>query len=392
MKRRDFLAAASAAVVLPHLAYADGHKRKVAVIGHTGRGNYGHGLDTVWQQIPSTEIVAVADANPAGLTNAAAKLKLDRGYADYREMLSEVRPEFVAVAPRFIDEHRDMILAAIDAGAKGIYCEKAFCRTPAEADEIIAAADKRGVKIAVAHRNRYHPALPQIDALIADGQLGKVLEMRGRGVGDRRGGGEDLWVLGSHIFNLFDHFAGAPQVCSAVLLQDGRQVTAADVKEGAEGLGPLAGNQVHARYETERGIVAYYDSIADDGTNRQGYCLQLIGGKGMVTLFIDRDPLAYFSPGNPYQTTEPRQWLPITSAGVDKPEPNPQACKETANHVRGVKDLIAAVDENRQPLCSAEDARTTVEMICGVFASHVAGERGVAFPLKQRGNALATWK
>ncbi|MCC9606782.1 Gfo/Idh/MocA family oxidoreductase [Blastopirellula sp. JC732] len=392
MKRRHFLAATSAAVILPHLAFGDAPKRKVAVIGHTGRGNYGHGLDTVWQEIPATEIVAVADANSAGLEKAKAKLKLERGYADYRQMLSDVRPEFVAVAPRYVDEHRDMILAAIDAGAKGIYCEKAFCRTPAEADEIIAAADKQGVKIAVAHRNRYHPALPQIKALIASGELGKLIEMRGRGVGDRRGGGEDLWVLGTHIFNLVDYFAGAPRSCSAIMLQDGRPVTSADVREGAEGLGPLAGNELHARYETEQGIVAYYDTVADDGTDRQAYCLQLIGGKGMVTIFIDRNPIAYFSPGNPYQTTEPRQWLPITSAGVGKPEPNPEACKEVANHVLGVKDLIDAVDNNRQPLCSATDARTAVEMVCAAFASHVADGKRVNFPLQERGNALASWK
>ena len=36
-------------------------KTKVAIIGHTGRGNYGHGLDAVWKQFDDIEIVAVAD-------------------------------------------------------------------------------------------------------------------------------------------------------------------------------------------------------------------------------------------------------------------------------------------------------------------------------------------
>ncbi|UUO06687.1 Gfo/Idh/MocA family oxidoreductase [Blastopirellula sp. J2-11] len=391
MKRRHFLAATSVALVLPQLTSAAAMKRKVAVIGHTGRGNYGHGLDTVWRQIPSTKIVAVADANPAGLAQTLTKLKLKQGFADYRQMLSQVRPEFVAVAPRHVDEHRDMILAAIESGAKGIYCEKAFCRTPAEADEIIAAADKTGVKIAVAHRNCYQPALQQIDQLIASGELGKLLELRGRGVGDRRGGGEDLWVLGSHVLNLVNYFAGAPKSCSALMLQDGRHVTAEDVKPGAEGLGPLAGNEIHARYETEKGIVAYYDSIADDGTNRQGFCLQLIGGKGMVTIFLDQNPIAYFTPGNPYLTAKPRISLPITTAGVGKPETHPEISKQVSNHVRGVEDLIDAVDNDRQPLCSARDGATVVEMICGVFASHVAGGKTIDFPLQPRGNALGDW-
>ena len=36
-------------------------KYRVAVIGRTGKGNYGHGLDTVWLNNNRAEIVAVAD-------------------------------------------------------------------------------------------------------------------------------------------------------------------------------------------------------------------------------------------------------------------------------------------------------------------------------------------
>ena len=42
----------------------------VAVIGRTGRGNYGHGLDVVWKEFPNCQIVAVADDNAGGRANA----------------------------------------------------------------------------------------------------------------------------------------------------------------------------------------------------------------------------------------------------------------------------------------------------------------------------------
>ena len=80
--------------------------------------------------MPEVEIVGVADADPAGLVKAQKKLKLERGFADYRQMLAELKPEIVAIAPRHVDEHRDMAMAAIEAGAQGIYMEKPFCRTP----------------------------------------------------------------------------------------------------------------------------------------------------------------------------------------------------------------------------------------------------------------------
>ena len=56
---------------------------------------------------------------------------------------------------------------------------------------VVGRSEKRNVKIAVAHRNRYHPVLPIIEKLVADGRIGRVLELRGHGLGDRRGGGQD---------------------------------------------------------------------------------------------------------------------------------------------------------------------------------------------------------
>ena len=389
MKRRSFLAAASSATVASGFARAASPKRRVAVIGHTGRGNYGHGLDVVWQQIPETEICAVVDGDTAGLANELKKLGIDRGYTDFRKMLLEVRPEFVSICPRHADQHHDMALASIEAGVKGLYVEKPFCRTPSEADRLIAACKKHGATIAVAHRNRYHPALNQIDKLIAAGEIGRLLEIRGRGLGDRRGGGEDLWVLGCHIMNLIHLFAGEPKSCSAIMLQDGRRITANDVNSGAEGLGPLAANEVHARYETTSGVVAYYDSIANDGTEKKGYCLQLIGSNGTITIHIDRDPIAHFTPGNPFQpTTAPRPWIPITTGGLGQPENQKDLVAGVASHVLAVRELIDACDNSRQPLCDVHAGAVTVEMICGVFESHRQGGKTVGFPLNERGNAL----
>ncbi len=392
MDRRTFLAATAAATIGTRSLASEesaGPRLRVGVIGHTGRGNFGHGLDTVWLNAPNTEIVGVADADPDGLAAAIKRLRLTAGHLDYREMLDEIRPEIVAVCPRHPDQHRDMMLAAIAAGAEAIYVEKPFCRTPAEADEIIAAAAGR-TKIAVAHRNRYHPVLPTIQRLIAAGAIGKPLEIRGRGKGDRRGGCEDLWVLGSHVLNLVHYFGGAPKSCSAVIRQDGRPVTADDVRDGNEGLGPVAGNQLHARYELADGLIAYFDSIADDGTGGQAFGLQIIGSEGVIDCKCDRFPLAHLRAGNPFDVSrDPHRWVPITSAGVGLPEPNEDLAKTLSGHLIPVADLIDAVANDREPLCGAEESALTVEMICATFASHAATGRSVEFPLRSRENELA---
>ena len=392
MKRRTFLAATVATAATANSLRAADEQYRVAIIGHTGRGNYGHGIDTVWLAFENTKICAVADPNPAGRAKALERLQTKAGFEDYRKMLRESQPDIVAICPRHVDQHHAMCLAAIEAGARGIYLEKPFCRTPQEADEIKAACKSHNVKLAVAHRNRYHPTLKAIDEMIATDQLGKILEIRGRGKGDRRGGAEDLWVLGTHVLDLIHYFGGKPLTCSAVMQQDGRRVTKADIVPGNEGLGPLAGNALHARYQMEKGFPAYFDSIANDGTQNAGFGLQLIGNRGIVAIRNDRFPIAHFVPGNPFlATTTPRPWIPITSAGPGKPEPVDNLNHLVGHHIYLVRDLLASIQEDRQPICGVHEAAMTIEMVCAVFASHVADSRAVPIPLSQRGNALASW-
>jgi len=388
--RRRFLGTVAASSLAFAARGADAPRLRVAVIGHTGRGDYGHGLETMWLKLPETEIVAVADAEAKGLAAAQQKLKVPRGFANYRQMLAEVKPDIVAIGMRHVDQHRDVAVAAASAGAKGIYMEKPFCRTPAEADEIVAACEQHNVKLAVAHRNRWHPVLPAIEQLVKDGALGRLLEIRGRGKEDARGGALDLWVLGSHVLNLCCHFGGRPLACSATVLQAGKPVTRADVKDGAEGLGPLAGNEVHARFDLERGFPAYFDSIANAGDRAAGFGLQLVGTKGLIDVRVDQDPVAHFLAGNPFRPVkEPRAWQIISTAGLGQPEPKAEAVKEVMAHLTAGLDLIAAIRENRQPLCSAHDARTTVEMIAAVFESHRLQGQRVTLPLADRGSPLA---
>jgi len=167
-------------------------------------------------------------------------------------------------------------------------------------------------------------------------------------------------------------------------------VTRADVKDGAEGLGPLAGNAIHARFDMERGFPAYFDSIANAGDRAAGFGLQLIGTKGLIDLRVDQDPVAHFVAGNPFRPAkEPRAWQIISTAGLGQPEPKAEAVKEVMAHLTAGRDLIAAIREKRQPLCSAHDARMTVEMIAAVFESHRQNGQRVVLPLTSRDNPLA---
>jgi predicted dehydrogenase len=263
--------------------------------------------------------------------------------------------------------------------------EKPFCRTPQEADEMVAACEQHKVKLAIAHQTRYSPNLQMITDLLHDGAIGEVLELRGRGKEDARGGGEDLWVLGSHIMNLIHYFGGAPLWCYATVLQNGKPVVKEDVVQGNEGIGPLAGDTIHAMYGLENGVTAYFDTRRNAAGGRFG--LKIFGSKGVIEVvtghlppvFILQDPV--WSPGR-----SGKQWVPVSSAGIGKPEPQRDGGLHGGN-ILACLDLISAIEEDRLPECNVYEARMTIEMITAVFESHRLG--GPAkFPLENRRNPL----
>ena len=381
MKRRDFLTASALALSAALLrAQSAGRPLTVGVIGHTGQGNYGHGEDAVWLKVPQTKIIAVADADPKGLADAAKRLGGVEAFADYKAMLTKAKPDIAAICTRHIHEHRDMIVAAIEAGVKGIYIEKPFVRTLAEADEIVKLCTDKGVRLAIAHRNRYHPVLAIVQKLVAAGEIGELKEVRVCGKQDQRGGGLDLWVLGGHGFNLATLFTGPAISCQATVLVEGRPATKADIKAGDEGVGLIVGDEIHARYETKSGIPLYFDSKKGSWTKGTPFGARLIGTKGVISLQIDEEPLAVLERDG--------KKTPITTAGIGQPEPIKDIKLVNGGHHGAVRDLLAAIADNREPLCGPEAGRETVELTLAVFASFAAGGAKVALPMVSRQHPL----
>lgn len=124
ISRRDFVAAIALGVASVR-TLAQVTESKAAVIGHTVAGDYGHGLDLVFKNLPNARVLAVADQNDAGRQKAKERIGAERAYADYREMLAKEKPSLISVAPRWNDERFDMIKAALNAGAH-VFSEKPF--------------------------------------------------------------------------------------------------------------------------------------------------------------------------------------------------------------------------------------------------------------------------
>lgn len=357
-------------------------KYRVGVIGRTGKGDYGHGIDTVWKEIPEVEVVAVTDENPAGRAKALERTGASKGYADYREMLEKEKLNILAIGPRWIDQHCEMVLAAAEHNCH-VYMEKPFCRTLEEADKMVEAVERKHIKLGLAHQTRWSPLLPVVKQMIADGKLGKILEVRTRGKEDQRGGPEDLWVLGSHVLDLMHYFSGYPTTCVARLTKQGVPVTKSDVIEGNEGLGPLAGDGVNAMFYLPDGVTGYFGSHRAQGGGKGRFGIQIYGSKGIVEILTGYLPSVKFLPDPSWSPLRSNiTWVPVSSNGPAKPE----SMKDTGlpgGNVAAVKDIIQCIEKDGVPKCGVYEGRAIVEMIMSIFESHRIGGP-VSLPLKER--------
>jgi predicted dehydrogenase len=361
---------------------------RVAAIGRTGRGDWGHAIDELWAGVDGVQLVAVADESEEGLAKAVVRNKLDASrpgvaFRDWRQMLADVKPDIVAICMRQIDCHAEMAIAAAEAGVKGIFLEKPFVPTPAAADAVIAACRQANTKLALAYVNRHSPAYAAARDLIEDGRIGKVLEIRCRGKEDKRGGGEDLWVLGCHLLDLMADLGGAPQWCEANVTLAGRPITKADMADGPEGIGPIAGDSVTAMFGLADGPTGFFASVRDAGLKQPNFGLTLAGTQGAIHIRPDHVPHAYLRTAPLWRVDKDFPWQPIGPEGLDSPLPESdvdRAAERAAWGRRAAADLVDAILEDREPETGMYAGRRTVEMTAAIYAAALSGKR-IEWPL-----------
>ena len=123
-------------------------------------------------------IRAICDPDPAALERGCADdpaLQRADAYRDARSLLADPAIDAVLLAlPNHL--HLEGCRQAAAAG-KHILLEKPIARTPAEADEVIAAARQAGVMLMVAHSDRYSPVFRETRRLLDEGALGEVIAL-----------------------------------------------------------------------------------------------------------------------------------------------------------------------------------------------------------------------
>lgn len=173
------------------------------------------------------KIVAVCDSNEACAREKAVAWEVEKVYTDYHQVLEDKEVDVVELlTPHHL--HCPMTIQAAQAG-KHISVQKPMALSAAEADEMIAAADKAGVILRVYETFVYYAPAMRAKEMIEAGEIGDIRAVRmhvNSGSADTSwevplsawiwrlnekqcGGGPLVFDHGYHLFSLGYYLGGA---------------------------------------------------------------------------------------------------------------------------------------------------------------------------------------
>lgn len=133
-----------------------------------------------WLGVPDqpTEIGAIADSHPDALREYGEFFDVpsEHRHLDYREMLDHEHPDFVDVCS-WHRQHAEMTVAAAARRPKVIICQKPMAVSLGEADDMITACERNGVKLMIAFQRPHHATWLKARELIRQGVIGQPIQV-----------------------------------------------------------------------------------------------------------------------------------------------------------------------------------------------------------------------
>jgi UDP-N-acetylglucosamine 3-dehydrogenase len=305
----------------------------------TGFG-MGHMHAQAYRETGRCELVAAVDVSPENAAVFAARWGSPAVYPDYRTMLAEARPEIVSVCTR-AHLHAEMVIACAGAGVKAVHCEKPMATTWGDAQRMVKACEQAGTQLTINHQNRFREPHRVARDLVREGPIGELRSLQGT----------SSHLRNSHTLDLL-FFYNEERPAASVLAQiDTRCRRAGELEEEQAICSVRFAKGVHALLLT--------------GPDVEIGCVhRLIGTDGIIEVH-GRAPRVRI------QRQRDAAWRSIDVP--DGPDWQPPLD-------RAIADVIAALDESREPELSARWALQATEVIFA--ASESSRRRGrVDLPL-----------
>ena len=366
---------------------------RIAIIGLGGMG--GSHAQAVELET-NCKLIAGAEINPERAKAWSERFSVNAIYDDYEKMLDEQQPDIVIV-PTQAPMHHPPTIAAAQRGIH-VFCEKPTALNLIEADEMVETCDQHRVKFAINHIKRASPYNRHVLSLIEKGEIGDVVLLQATDKGGRKMG-NSLMEMGTHLYDWLRLFGGDVEWTHAHLVQmDGRESTVNDIKHTQEvhphdrDAGLVLGERGHASFRFKNGIHADVQFLAQPQTNDDAYGIDIIGTEGRIAIRESVGTTMFIHKGQ--HKTPAEAWEPVHLSSEDLDEQGNPRDKTSVRLLLQrlmLRDLIEAIEEDRDPFASGRDGRDCLEMIHTTWESHRQAAR-VYMPLTPREHPLERWK
>lgn len=319
----------------------------------------------------SLEIVALCDIVPEKARALSEKYGVEAPiYADYKQMLAEVNPDLVAIAT-VSGTHGEIACYCAENGFNFVV-EKPMAMSMAEADMVIAAAEKSGVIAGVCHQNRFNVAVQELRKAVEKGRFGAL----------SHGSVHVRWCRDEEYYNS-DDWRGKWATDGGALMNQ--------CIHGIDLLRWMMGDEVESVYGSTRNITHPYIEAEDIGVavvNFKNGAVATIEGT-VNTIDNLEETLCIFGEngmvrlgGMNASTVDVWNFKKTQEDDTEKleiAEPAPNVYGH--GHVSLYIDVIDAIKNNRQPYVDLYAGKRAVEMILAIYKSQLTGEK-VTLPLK----------
>ena len=288
-------------------------------------------------------------------------------FADYKEMLSIIKPDIVTIATES-GKHRNIAIDCLNAGAH-VICEKPMALSTKDAQDMIDAAEKNNKKIAVCFQNRFNAPVQKLREAYDKKRFGRILhgmvqvrwnrneayyaEAPWRGTWEQDGG--TLMNQCTHGIDLLQWMMGEDAV--RVQAQTRRFLRPIE----AEDFGC-------AIVEFASGAVGIIEGTADVYPKNLNETLSIFGEKGTAViggLAVNKIETWRFSDSELVGDTEEKVLDPNA---IDPPT------VYGFGHTALFKDFVHAIKENREPLISGEKGKKALDIILAIYESQKTGK------------------
>ncbi|GAB4557738.1 MAG: Gfo/Idh/MocA family oxidoreductase [Anaerolineae bacterium] len=339
-----------------------------------GCGVIGRSHARFLQDVPGARLIAVADVIPERARDLAEAFGCD-WYSSTEELLKRDDVEVVDVCT-ISGLHADVAIPALEAG-KHVIVEKPLEITVERCNEIIAAAEKAGRKLATVYQYRFEAPYRKMRAAVQEGKLGRVVladmhmkAYRSQAYFDA-GGWRGTWKYdgGGALMNQGIHFVDQLQW----------------IMGGVAAVKAYSDHLVH-RIETEDtavaavrfrngafGVIEATTAAFPGLWNR----LEFTGDRGSIVLENGQFRVMYWAEGEEeLEVGHYGRRLDLSAEPSRDIDIGPWP-EGVPGHVLQLRDMVEAVREDRPPFVDGYAGREAVAIIRAIYESAQTGEEVV---------------